>query len=152
MLDENRSLWHAWRYSLLNVLQFQSPLAVADNLRASSTTAVSGYNRPPNRRYQQLLEQGSSTHQQPHQSVRGADSRYTAGISSGDPRRRQNLHPAPNSCRQPTSLLDTVITYSAATLGNYTEDAVLSTSDSDLAEGSLKDMFKTIDPTASPFC
>lgn len=115
-----------------DVMQFQSPLAAADNTRLSMTS--SGYNRPPNKRYQQLLQQRN---QQPTRDRYSSDQTQKLASEIQQLGKTSSVHSV--------LALPAVVTYP----GIVSQDALSSNS---LAKGSLKDMFKTIDPTASPFC
>lgn len=115
-------------------LEFRSPLA--DMGDGGSSLLVSGYNQPPNKKYQQLAEENN---------LRRSVCSKATNKDSGKQKRQSTSHQMPPSATQNELLPPAILNLQP------TPDATLN---SELAHSiqSVKDMFKSIDPTASPFC
>lgn len=110
-------------------LEFRSPLA--DMGDGGSSLLISGYNQPPNKKYQQLAEENNL-----RRSVLSKD--------SGKQKHRSTSHQMPPPAAQ-NELLPPPILNLQTTPDNMNNELAHSVQ-------SVKDMFKSIDPTASPFC
>lgn len=119
-------------------MEYSSPLGSNTSEAASETSASNAYNRPPNSRFQQLQQQ----HQKQHhfKSAKGPP-------NNGKTTTLQN-----SIASSISSQVAPVVTTTATAMLELTQEQLQLPPGAVGDEPSLKDMFKTFDPTASPFC